>query len=42
LNSMDCELGQGYYFAKPLPAHNLEDVLRDGLGMFRKDLVGEV
>ncbi len=33
LRSLGCELVQGYYFSKPVPAPDLERLLRDGIGV---------
>jgi len=33
LRSLGCELVQGYYFSKPVPPHDLERLLRDGIGV---------
>jgi diguanylate cyclase (GGDEF)-like protein len=30
LRELDCELGQGYFFSKPLPKRDIEDLLRKG------------
>lgn len=32
LRSLGCQLVQGYYFSKPVPAPDLERLLRDGIG----------
>lgn len=30
LNELNCEFGQGYYFASPLPAERITELIRDG------------
>jgi len=32
LRALGCELGQGYYFSRPLPAKDFEALLRRGIG----------
>jgi EAL domain-containing protein (putative c-di-GMP-specific phosphodiesterase class I) len=41
LAALGCELGQGYYFARPLPAESIEAILRNPGGGVRQYRSGE-
>lgn len=40
LNELNCEFGQGYYFASPLPAERITELIRDGQSWITRAAAG--